>query len=200
MVCFVDNILWGGTDEFKAGVINCLGQVFTISSKFSQAFTYLSIEIHQNNDKSITIDQNIYDKAVQSILLTTNQLTEKDVKIPQEDISAFRSLVGQLNWWSGISKPDISFDTPLDITTPLVTFIHTNTETHRHHLLSFLVDTYSDELFKLSFVFIYTDVHTNRHCLLQKLIEIKSNGFVKLFIFLENLFVVVILMFTYEHC
>ena len=98
MVCFVDNILWGGTDEFKAGVINCLGQVFTISSKFSQAFTYLSIEIHQNNDKSITIDQNIYDKAVQSILLTTNQLTEKDVKIPQEDISAFRSLVGQLNW------------------------------------------------------------------------------------------------------
>ena len=92
-------------------LIDCLGQTFTIDSKFSQAFTYLGIEIHQNNDRSITIDQNNYAKAIQPILLTTNQLTEKDLKIPQEGILAVQSLVGQLNWLSGISRPDISFDT-----------------------------------------------------------------------------------------
>ena len=111
MVCFVDNILWGSTDEFKADLIDRLGQIFTIGSKSSQAFTYLGIEIHQNNNKFITINQNNYAKAIQPILLTTNQLTEKDVKIPQEVISAIRSLVGQLNWLSSISRPDISFDT-----------------------------------------------------------------------------------------
>ena len=31
--------------------------------------------------------------------------------MPQEDISAIRSLVGKLNWLSCISRPDISFDT-----------------------------------------------------------------------------------------
>ena len=56
MVCFVDNILWGCTD--KSGVINRLGQIFTIGFKFFQAFNYLGIEIHQNNNKSITIDRN----------------------------------------------------------------------------------------------------------------------------------------------
>ena len=111
MVCFVDDMLWGGTDEFKAVVIDHLGQTFTIGSKFSQVFTYLGIAIHQNNDKSITIDHNNYAKAIQPILLTTNQLKEKDLKIPQEDISAAPSLVGQLNWLSGVSRSDISFDT-----------------------------------------------------------------------------------------
>ena len=92
-MCFIDYILWGGTDEFKADVINCLGQTFTTGSKFTQAFTCLGIEIHQNKDKSITIDQKNYAKAIQPILLITNQLTEKDLKIHQEDISAIPSLV-----------------------------------------------------------------------------------------------------------
>ena len=52
-----------------------------------------------------------YAKAIQPILLMTNQLTEKDVKIPQENISAIWSLVDQLNWLCGIFRPDISFDT-----------------------------------------------------------------------------------------
>ena len=86
VVCFIDDILWRGTAGFKADVIDRLGQTFNIGSKFSQTFTYLGIEFHQNNHKSITIDQNNHAKAVQFILLTTNQLTEKDLKIPQEDI------------------------------------------------------------------------------------------------------------------
>ena len=53
-MCFVD-ILWGGTDEFKTDIINCLRQILTIGSKFSQVFTYLGTEIHCNNSKCITI-------------------------------------------------------------------------------------------------------------------------------------------------
>ena len=83
MVFSIDDILWGGTDELKADVIDHLGQTFTIGSKFSQAFTYLGIEIHQNNKKFITINQNKCTKTIQPIPLTTNQLIEKDLKIPQ---------------------------------------------------------------------------------------------------------------------
>ena len=102
MVCSVDDILWSGISKFKADVIDCLGQIFTIGSKFSQAFTYLGIEIHQHNDKSITINHNNYARAIQPIPLTTNQLRKKDVKIPQEDISAIQSLFGQIDWLSGM--------------------------------------------------------------------------------------------------
>ena len=35
-VCFIDDILWGGTDEFKADVTNLLQQIFTIGTKFSK--------------------------------------------------------------------------------------------------------------------------------------------------------------------
>ena len=80
MRCFIDDILWDSTDKLKADVIDCLGQIFNIGSMFSQAFTYLSREIYQNNNKPIAIDQNNHAKAIQTIVLTTNQLTEKDVK------------------------------------------------------------------------------------------------------------------------
>ena len=100
-----------GWHRWVQGRCNRLLRTFTIGSKFSQAFTYLGIEIDQNYNKSIAIHQNNYARAIQPILLTTNQLTEKDLKIPQEGISAVRSLVGQLNWLSGISRFDISFDT-----------------------------------------------------------------------------------------
>ena len=46
----------GGTDEFKADLIDRLGQILITSSKFFQAFSYLGIEIHQSNNKSITIN------------------------------------------------------------------------------------------------------------------------------------------------
>ena len=62
MLCFLDNMLryiacclgnttsiWGGTDEFKVDVIDLLGQIFTICFKFSQAFSFFGIEIHQND-------------------------------------------------------------------------------------------------------------------------------------------------------
>ena len=111
IVCFIDDILWGGTDQLKVDVSDHLGQIFTIGSKFLHAFTYLGIQIHQNNNKSITIDQNNYAQVIQPILLTTNQLKEKDVKIPQEDISAIQSLVGQLYRLSGVSRPESSFNT-----------------------------------------------------------------------------------------
>ena len=98
MVFSIDDILWGGTDELKADVIDHLGQTFTIGSKFSQAFTYLGIEIHQNNKKFITINQNKCTKTIQPIPLTTNQLIEKDLKIPQR--GHFSSSI--ISWSTGL--------------------------------------------------------------------------------------------------
>lgn len=55
---FVHNILWGGTDEFKAQIIEPLDKIFSVGFKFSQAFTYFGKEIHQ------MINQNNYTNAI----------------------------------------------------------------------------------------------------------------------------------------
>ena len=53
----------------------CNQQILTIGSKFSQAYTYFGIENRQNNNKSITIDQNNTPKSIQPILLSNSQKT-----------------------------------------------------------------------------------------------------------------------------
>ena len=78
----------------------------------------------------------------------------------------------------------ISIDTH---TTPLLTSIYTNTETHRHHLLLPLLETYSNELFRLMLDW-YTQTFTQIDTIyFKKIVEINSNGLVKLlFISIEK--------------
>ena len=47
LVCHVDDMIWGSTAEFK-DVITMLKDKFCLGSKNSEAFTYVGIEIIQN--------------------------------------------------------------------------------------------------------------------------------------------------------
>ena len=53
----VDDILCGGTSEFKSEVNDPFSKIFVIWSQFFKTFTYLGLEINQNKDNSVIINQ-----------------------------------------------------------------------------------------------------------------------------------------------
>mgnify|MGYP001794889706 CR=1 FL=1 len=60
ITCFVDDIIWGGTESFYKNVVEKFKNTFKIGSESVECFTYLGINIKQRNDFSIEIDQSSY--------------------------------------------------------------------------------------------------------------------------------------------
>ena len=57
-VCFVDDMIWGGTDKVYHHVMEKLRAIFEIAVTNSRAFKYVGIDVIQIQDNSITISQN----------------------------------------------------------------------------------------------------------------------------------------------
>ena len=53
---FVDDLFWGGEPESET-VIDEIRKKIQIGKEFTEAFTYLGMNLEQNQDKSIIIDQ-----------------------------------------------------------------------------------------------------------------------------------------------
>ena len=99
LVCHVDDVLWSGTEMFEQNIIKPLGRVFTFGTVHSKAFKYLSIDLEQHDVYSISLSQTNFSNSI------------KKVSISNKDIhSELRTVTGQLNWLSCISKPEISFE------------------------------------------------------------------------------------------
>ena len=102
-------MIWGGNENFKINAIDNLKNTFMFGSEETKAFTYLGIQLIQNDDFSLTINQNNYTDCISEIKLSNDRLKEKNSLLSNEEITSFRSAVGQLNWVAGISGPYISF-------------------------------------------------------------------------------------------
>ena len=105
----VDDYLWGGSANFVNLVISKLSKEFMIGQQSSEIFKYIGLEINQN-DKGITLSQNEYVKSVQPIQISAGRANQKSVPCNEIEMKKFRSLVGQINWLSTQSRPDLSFD------------------------------------------------------------------------------------------
>ena len=113
MACFVDDVIWGGTELFRKMVVTKLYDTFKVGSSQENAFPFLGISLRQNQDMSIVVDQNSYARTLTPIPVSTTRLHEKFEKISTLEEEQLRTLIGQLNWLSGISRPEISFDVSL---------------------------------------------------------------------------------------
>ena len=106
ITCFVDDMIYGGNSQFENLIIEKLKRVFEFGTQNIAAFSYIGINVQQLTDKSIQIDQNNYIDSLKPTEIpkrpTTSPLTE-------EERTKFRALIGQLNWVSNISRPDINF-------------------------------------------------------------------------------------------
>ena len=109
LACHVDDMIWGGNENFKSNVTNNLKNTFMFGSEETKPFTYLSIQLIQNDDFSSTINQNNYIDCISEIKLSNERLKEKNSLLSNEEKTSYRSAVGQLNWVAEISRPDISF-------------------------------------------------------------------------------------------
>ena len=109
MVCHVDDFLWGGDDGFKDLIIKPLMAKFKISGVCITAFKFLGLNVHQY-DEGITVNQNLFIGKVQKMELSKKSKLLNVDKINDKAVSEMRSVLGQLNWASGKTRPDISFE------------------------------------------------------------------------------------------
>ena len=108
LACHVDDMIWGGNENFKLNIIDKLKNIFTFGSEETDAFTYLGIQLSQDEDYSVVINQSSYINGISEIELTKER-KERNSSLTNEEKTLYRSAVGQLNWVAGMSRPDISF-------------------------------------------------------------------------------------------
>ena len=108
IILFVDDFLWAGTQEFSK-IINKFKEKFHIGVENNETFTYVGIKLKQNKDKTILIDQFTYIDSINTIPLNKEQISNPQRETNEEERSALRSALGQLNWLSNITCPEISF-------------------------------------------------------------------------------------------
>ena len=108
-ICHVDNIVYRGTTKFENSVNQKLKQIFKFGCEDSEVFTYLGTELQQNDDYSIIISQNSYIDTIKEIILDKEQIKQVKDQLTEIERKDYRRALGQLNWVSGISQPNISF-------------------------------------------------------------------------------------------
>ena len=107
---FVDDQLWGGTQNFEVQVVNKLRKIFDISYEHDTVFKYVGIELTQHDDGSIYMCQHKYIEAIAPIELENHRNVLKNEYLVPSEKRQYRGLIGQLNWVSGMSRPDIAFE------------------------------------------------------------------------------------------
>ena len=108
MVCFVDDILYGGDPCFSS-IIDQLKSQFKVGTESESKLDYIGSNIIQNPDFSLTISQKEYVENLELIPLTTINTQNKLRPLADVEITILRGAIGQLNWLSGITRPEISF-------------------------------------------------------------------------------------------
>ena len=109
MVCFVDDVLWGGTKQFVI-VVQKLRTVFSIGTEHNKDFKYIGIRLQQDNNGTITIDQNEYIKELETNDLTSDRkCLNQQEPVNDNERSQIRKMIGKLNWLAVMTRPEISF-------------------------------------------------------------------------------------------
>ena len=110
LIVYVDDLLWTGNNHFENTVIQNLRQIFRVGCEQYSAFNYIGIQLHQNEDYTITLSQDTYVKSLPTIPITNERLSQTDSAVTKKERKQLRSTVGKLNWASVSSRPDIGFN------------------------------------------------------------------------------------------
>ena len=103
----VDDGLCGGNSRFDE-ILHRLEQKYPFGSKKVQKFTFTGIEMTQNHDKSITLSQSKYVRAIEPIHIPQVRRQTPLATVSEEERQALRALIGSLQYASVHTRPDIS--------------------------------------------------------------------------------------------
>ena len=110
IIClYVDDFLWAGEEQFKRDVVDNLSDMFLIGSSASKAFKYIGLNIESKPTGETTIDQFQYIQNLKMVQISKEKSNSKSSEWFDRQRSDYRSLIGQLNWISTHTRPDISF-------------------------------------------------------------------------------------------
>ena len=110
IICvYVDDFFWAGTNDFKICVIDKLCDLFLIGSSATQSFTYIGLNLSAE-PKGIFIDQHKYASCLEPVKISRQRASLKNSDLTDAEKTDFRCLLGQLNWLSTQTRPDLAFD------------------------------------------------------------------------------------------
>ena len=102
---YVDDFSWAGTKAFKENVVNKISDMFSIGGAECKSFKYIGLNIETFED-DVCVDQCQYASSVKKKDISKKSSIEKRSELSERE----RAVIGQLNWISTHSRPDISFD------------------------------------------------------------------------------------------
>ena len=109
MIVHVDDFIWAGSKFFVSNVITSIKSIFKISKENNTAFKYIGINVKITRD-AIYINQRNYTNSLLPINISQERKKNKDTSLNKKEMHDLRSIIGQINCLSGISRPDLSFE------------------------------------------------------------------------------------------
>ena len=106
LVMHVDDFLYGGSTEFE-DVIQHVRNIFTVGRETEMPLKFLGVDL-QYSEGYINLNQKSYIDGIEESVIRdkSNQLRILDSSEQRE----YRMFIGQLNWVSSHSHPDISYE------------------------------------------------------------------------------------------
>ncbi len=109
----VDDLLLGGSAEFLEKIVKPLKETYPFKHWKMHQSEFLGRRLSQNNDFSITIDQQDYANNVRSANISKERRKFKDESLNSHELKQYRNILGAANWLVGSSRPDIASMTAL---------------------------------------------------------------------------------------
>lgn len=108
MCVHVDDLLFAGDDLFLRNIVKPLMSLIKVGSTSVESFKYIGVNIIQSG-QTIQLNQTDYIMTIQPIVLSKQRCNRKFDQLSKEESEKYRALIGQLNWISTQSRPDVAF-------------------------------------------------------------------------------------------
>ena len=108
MCVHVDDILFAGREVFHAEVVKPMMRTIEMGQADECSFKYLGVNIDEQDCK-IVLHQTDYVDSLETVSVSKERLNRRSDNLGSREMEEYRALVGQLNWLSTQTRPDISF-------------------------------------------------------------------------------------------
>jgi hypothetical protein len=109
MVLHVDDACYGGEGKFYKDAIDNVLKQFKIGTENEKEFDFLGRHVKQLDDFSIEIDQHQYVSGLERVHIPKERRMKPKAKLTADELTTFRSIVGQLAWPARETMPQLSY-------------------------------------------------------------------------------------------
>ena len=108
LIAHVDDFLYGGNEHFLGSILPQIRKIFIIGLEERQNMKYLGLYVNQT-ESFISLSNDDYSESIQEIDTTTAG-TDKSRLLTKEESDNMRTVIGQINWVTNQTRPDVSFN------------------------------------------------------------------------------------------